>query len=213
MSNENVSVQPIDRSNNIPIGSIEEAEREGLDVSVYPTCARPQPHRGIRGCDWFDKCVVAAKGKSGPRNYGVEAILGAAQGGGFSKFNTNCMWIADHETMYSKNGGALKVIAAEGEKYETGESVSVDPLTNNPCHQKAPNATRRKIRVEVEVPKYPRPGENPALLTDVLRAESIEAEKERLANEARAKAYGLADAITPIDERSSGAGKGRKTAG
>ena len=213
MANESVSVQPIDRSNNIPVGSITEAEAEGLDVSVYPTCARPAPHRGIRGCAWFDKCVVSAKGKDGPKYYGVELVKGASQGGGFTKFNESCMWIADHAANYPKNGGALKVIAAEGESYEKVDSISVDALTGEPCNQKAANAVRRKTRVKVTVPRYPRPGENPALLTDVLRAESIEAEKERLSNEATARAYGLAESIAPIDERPSGSGKGRKATG
>lgn len=213
MGNERASVLPVDYSNAVPVGSIEEAEKEGLDVSVYPTCARPAPQRGIRGCQWFDKCVVAAKGKNGPRKYGVELVKGTVQGGGFTKFNADCMWIADHHETYPKNGGALKVIAAEGETYEKVDSIAVDALTGKPCNQKAPNAVRRKTRVVVEVPKYPRPGENPALLTDVLRAESIEAEKERLAHEAQARAYGLEGSLPAIDQRDAGGGKGRKTAG
>lgn len=213
MSNEKASVMPVDRSSNVPIGTTEEAEKEGLDVAVYPTCARPAPHRGIRGCAWFDKCIVSAKGKAGPKNYGVEVVKGASQGGGFTKFNETCMWIADHAENYPKNGGSLKVIASEGETYEKVDSIAVDALTNEPCNQWAANAVRRKVRVKVTVPKYPRPGENPALLTDVLRAESIEAEKERMSHEATARAYGLGESIPAIDERAAGQGKGRKTAG
>lgn len=210
---EQVSIQQIDKSNNVPIGSIEEAERENLDVSTYPTCARPNQNRGIRGCDWFDRCVVSAKGKNGPRNYGVEIVKGVSQGGGFHRMCTNCMWIAEHASDYPKNGSALKVVASEGETFEQVTSIAVDALTGEPCKQKHPNAVREKRRVPVKVEAYPRPGQNVSLLTDVLRAESIEAEKERLADEAKARAYGLEQSLPAIDERPAGSGKGRKTAG
>lgn len=209
---DEVSVSPLERSI-IPIGTVEEAQREGLDVTQYATCGRPNPASGVVGCAWRHKCIVSAKDVSGPRNYGVEILKGASQGGGFVKVTRNCMWIADHEPDIVRNGGALKVIANENETFEKIDTIAINSATREPTHQKDPMAIREKRRVKETVKPYPRPGENPMLLTDVLRAESIEAEKERRSDDATARAYGLGHTIPPIDKRPSGPDGGRKAAG
>ena len=209
---EHVSVQPIERSAR-PVGTIEEAQAENLDPTVYPTCSRPNRVNGVVGCAWFDKCRVSAKGVSGPRNYGIEIIKGPAQGGGFVRINTDCMWIADHAENYEKNGGAVKVKAEEGQENVIVQGTLVSKKDGKPTFQGDPMGIRKKMAVPVVVPPYPRPGQNPALLEDMIRAESIESEKERRTDEAKARAYGLADAVTPIDKRPAGANAGRKAAG
>lgn len=140
-------------------------------------------------------------------------MKGKHSGGGFVKMKSNCMWIADHIADIESNGGALKVIANEGESFDTVTSIAVNGMTGEPTKQKDPLAIRKKMRVKVEVTPYPRPGQNPALLTDVLRAESIEAEKERRTDEATAKAYGLEHTIPPVDKRPSGPDGGRAAKG
>ena len=205
-------VQPINTSN-VPVGTVQEAEAEGLDVTAYATCCKPNPVTGVVGCEWFHKCRVSAKGVSGPRNYGLEIMKGKVQGGGFVRIATNCMWIADHADNFEKNGGAVKVIANEGEKFDQVMGIAINSATKQPTHQKDPQAIRRRQRVTTEVPPYPRPGQNPALLTDVLRAESIEAEKERRSDEATARAYGLEGTIPAIDKRDAGRDGGRKATG
>lgn len=208
----NISVQPIERSP-LPVGTLAEAEREGLDPTQYATCSKPNRVTGVLGCSWFDRCRVSAKGQAGPKNYGIEIMKGKAQGGGFVREKADCMWIADHAQDAEDNKGAIKVIANEGETFEQVTGVMVNSATGEPTHQKDPQGVREQRRVVVTVPKYPRPGENPALLTDVLRAESIEAEKERRSDEAHARAYGLPDAIPAIDKRDAGPAGGRKAAG
>jgi hypothetical protein len=212
VSEEHVNIEPIERSP-IPVGSVAEAEAENLDPAVYATCSRPNPTSGNVGCAWYHKCKVSAKGQSGPRNYGVEIIKGKHQGGGFLKAAANCMWIADRYENYVRNGGALKVIAEEGQEFERVSGVLVNKLTGEPTVQGDMNAKRRVMRVKEKVQPYPRPGDNMALLTDILRAESIEAEKEQRDNDARAEAYGLGHTIPPIDQRSAGKDGGRKAAG
>lgn len=209
---ETVNIEPIER-NPIPVGTIAEADKEGLDPTVYATCSRPNKVNGNIGCPWFDRCRVSAKGESGPRNYGVEIVKGKSQGGGFLKLSASCMWIADRVENYEKNGGALKVIANEGESFEKVTGILVNKVTGEPTKQGDLNAKREIRRVSETVPEYPRPGQNVALLTDVLRAESIEAEREHRENDARAKAYGLGSTITPLDKRSSGPNEGRKASG
>lgn len=198
---------------NIPVGTIAEAEAEGLDVTQYATCCKPNPVTGVVGCEWFHKCRVSAKGVSGPRNYGLEIMKGKVQGGALVRIATNCMWIADHAENFEKNGGAVKVIANEGEDFDQVMGIAINSATRQPTHQKDPQAIRRRQRVTTKVPPYPRPGENAALLTDVLRAESIEAEKERRSDEATAKAYGLEHTIAPIDKRDARGDGGRKASG
>lgn len=209
---ETANIIPIER-NPKPVGTLAEAEAENLDPRSYPTCSRPNPVTGVVGCPWFDKCVVSAKGQSGPRNYGVEIIKGRVHGGGFVRLNTDCMWIADHAQTIEKNGGSIKVVANEGEDNEIVTGVTVSKATGELTHAADPAGIRKQRRIKVPVPKYPRPGENPVLLTDMLRAEAIEAEKERRQDESRARSYGLEHTIAPLDKRSSGADGGRKASG
>lgn len=205
-------VTPLERSP-IPIGSLEEAQRENLDPSQYPTCARENKMLGVRGCDWYDKCVVSAKGVNGPRNYGIEVIKGKSTGGGFVRSKADCMWIADHVENIVRNGGSLKIIAEEGETFPMVTGVAVNAATGKETFQKDPQAIRKKIRKDVLVPKFARPEDNEALMQDVLRAESMEMEKEIRANEQRAKNYGLESPTAPLDKRSPGSGKGREAKG
>lgn len=206
------NVSPIQRSA-VPVGSIAEAERENLSPTEYATCCRPNPVNGVIGCSWFAKCRVSAKGESGPKNYGIEVMHPKAVGGDFVRFNTDCMWIADHIDDLERNGGALKVVANEGEDLEIVTGILVSNATGDPTFDRDPNAHRETRRVKVKVPAYPRPGENPMLLTDVLRAESIEAEKERRSDEARARGYGLESTISPVDKRDARSDGGRKAPG
>lgn len=209
---ETVKVEPVEQ-NPRPVGTLAEAMAENLDPAAYATCSRPNKVTGNIGCPWFDKCRVSAKGESGPRNYGVEIMKGRVQGGGFVRFKTDCMWIADHAEGYEKNGGVVKVIANEGEEFERISGIMVRNDTGDPTFDKDPMGHREVRRVKEKVPPYPRPGQNQALLVDMLRAEAIEAEKERRHDENVAVRYGLENAVTPLDKRSSGPDEGRKASG
>ena len=207
-----VNVEPIERSP-IPVGSIDEAQAQGLDPTQYATCSRRNPITGNLGCSWFDKCVVSAKGVNGPKNYGIEIIKGKQVGGGFLRTAADCMWIADHAENVVKNQGSVKVIANEGEEYEVVTGVLINKQTGKETFQGDPLGKRKKVRKQMVVPAYSRPEDNEALIVDVLRAEAIGAEKERVTDEQRARNYGLGSTITPIDKRPSGPGKGRKAEG
>jgi hypothetical protein len=209
---EQVNVSPIER-NPLPIGSIEEAQAQGLDPTQYPTCAKPNKLTGLIGCGWWDKCIVSAKGVNGPKNYGVEIIKGKNTGGGFLRTKADCMWIADHAENIVANKGSIKIIAEEGEEFEMVTGVVVNKQTKQETFQGDPLGQRRKVRKKVLVPPFARPEDNEALMVDVLRAESIELEKERRTDEQRARNYGLESTIAPLDKRSGGQGKGREAKG
>lgn len=209
---ETVNIEPLERSP-IPVGTVDEAQAQGLDPTQYSTCSRPNKLTGNVGCAWFDKCIVSAKGQSGPKNYGIEIIKGKQVGGGFLRTAADCMWIADHAETIVSNKGSVKVVANEGEEYEVVTGVLVNKQTGKETFQGDPLGKRKKVRKMMAVPAYSRPEENEALIVDVLRAEAIGVEKERVADEQRARNYGLGSTIAPLDKRPSGSGKGRKAEG
>jgi len=206
-------VAPIQQAQ-VPVGTIAEAQAQGLDITQYNTCAKRNPAAEIKGCPWYDKCRVSAKGESGPRNYGIEIIKGKNTGGGFVRLKNDCMWIADHMENVERNGGSFKIIAEEGESFEVVEGAMVLKSDNTKTtFQGDPMGIRKRIRRTVEVPKFMRPEDNEALMLDVLRAESMKLEKERRADENRARNYGVPDAITPVDKRDARGDGGRKATG
>lgn len=196
---------------NVPIGTLAEAQAEGLDVTAYPTCARPNPVTGVKGCPWFNRCIVSAKGKSGPKNYGVQIIKGKAVGGGFMNRTVDCMWIADQIERIEANKGSLHVIAEEGEEYELLTKVAVNQSTNEVVAVNGPNTKRKERKVKVRVEPWPRPGQNVEILQDMMRAETAQQEKERKRVESRERNLGLE--VSPIDKRDAGKGKGRSASG
>lgn len=205
-------VAPIEQINR-PVGTIAEVQAEGLDISTYPTCAKRNPAQEIVGCPWHDKCRVSARAVDGPKNYGIEVLYGRAIGGEMVRMKNDCFWIADHADDIEKNGGSIKVIANEGEEFDMVTSIAVNSGTGEPTFQKDPLAKREMRRVKVKVPKYPRPGENPAMLSDLLRAESAENERKRRTDESIARNYGLEGTIAPLDKRDAGRDAGRKATG
>lgn len=207
-----MNVTPILKSPT-PIGTIAEAEQEGLDPTVYATCARPNKIQGIVGCPFHDKCRVSAKAQSGPKFYGVDIMHGEAQEGGFARSTVDCMWIASHIEDIERNGGSLSVIAEEGETYDKVTSVLVNNQTGLPTeNQYDRDAHRAETRVKVKVGAWPRPSENRDLLKDVLRSERAQAERERRTSDNLAKNLGLSGTITPVDKRNAGQSQGRAKA-
>lgn len=208
-----VDVQPVNQSG-IPVGSIAEAEREGLDPTVYATCSRPSKQTSVIGCQYFDQCRVSAKGVNGPRCYGVEIIQGPALGGYMVRNAVDCMWIANQIDNIEDNKGSLRVIADEGEEFQKIASVLVDNATNevspNPFNT---NARREERVVPFKVPSWPRPGENKLLLHDMLRAETMKQEKERRSSENLTRNLGLGDTIAPLDKRDANGARGGKAKG
>lgn len=210
---EQVNVQPVNASP-VPVGTFEEAQREGLSPTAYATCSKPNTLTGNIGCPHFDKCRVSAKGSHGPRNYGVEIIQGPAFGGYMVRNSVDCMWIANQIDNIEDNKGSIRVIAEEGEEFMKPASVLIDNATNqisdNPFNQ---NARREERLVPFKVPKWPRPGENKLLLHDMLRAETMKIEKERRANENLTRNLGLGDTVAPLDKRDAGGARGGKAKG
>lgn len=207
-----VVVQPI-YQNPIPIGTIAEAEAEGLSPQVYSTCAKPNPTTQTIGCPYYGTCMVSAKGVSGPKNYGIQIIKGQSQGGGMVTTLANCMWLAQKASQYESNGGSVSVIAEEGETIDRVTRIAVNNVTGDVAKKYDRDVHREDRRIKVLVEKWPRPGQNPELLSDLLRSEMAASDKERRRDENLARNLGHGDAVAPLDKRASrGHGGGKEKA-
>lgn len=206
------SIQPINQSP-VPIGSIPELEADNLDPTVYASCSRPNPVTGIVGCPFYSTCMVSAKGKDGPRNYGVQIFKGPGQGGGMTTMSASCMWLAQHARVYERNDGSVRVIANEGETFDKVTRIAINNQTNEVAGKYDRDVRREDRRIKVKVQPYPRPSENAELLTDMLRAEMAQTEKERRTGENLARNLGLSETIAPIDKRDAGRHGGGKAKG
>ena len=186
----------------MPIGTIAEAEEMNLSPAVFATCARPNPATGVVGCVWFDKCRVSAKGKDGPKNYGCHYFKGKGQGGARTTNVYDCMWIASHIHDIERNGGALRVVAEEGQTIERVTGVSINNATGQvETNPYAVGTHRDDMRITEVVKPFPRPKDNPELIQAVLSAEVVAQEMERRSDESLAVATGNFHAIAPVDKR------------
>ncbi len=156
-----------------PIGTLEEIQKEGLDPRVVPCChKRVVTADGVQvlGCWWLThkRCKLAIRGVSGPRRFGTEVIEGKALGGHLIRGVHDCFAIADAKENVEENGGALRIVAEEGEE--------IDIITTSPDGS-VPDAVNPVVgsmnpqRVRVRVKPFPRPGNNPSIAEELLKAE------------------------------------------
>lgn len=200
-----------------PQGKIHEMEAAGLDPTRYGSCAPRNKITGVVGCSEYHRCRMSFRGDRspdvGPENMGVE-IIKAGSTMPIPRNTVDCMWVAQHRDDIVDNGGAITVLALGGESYEKVTTVIFDPVTGKECTQYQPGCQREERQVEIRVPKYPRPGQQPKHLHEGLKSASREKMKEELEREQRARAYGLR-AEEPLDAGRPAvrAGKGKKPEG
>ena len=151
-----------------PVGTVAEVLAEGLDASAIPTCSKPVKNGGEwvnKGCALRHMCKLAIRDEAGPQFYGIEYIKGKVMGGRTVRGVRDCFYIANNKDVIEENGGSLRIVAREGEMFKM---VEAGPATNY----------KDRI-VDVEVPKFPRPGENAELAEELLKAITRSEEKER----------------------------------
>ena len=143
-----------------PVGTVVELQKDGVDTAIVPTCSLPvvnaQGETVVVGCQWakakdengMPKCNLSVKFKSGPRMYAVAEFKGEKNGGGTVVNERDCQWIAQHKETVENQGGVLRVVAGEGQEYETYTSVRED--------DKNPLSTRVYKTVKKTVAPYHR---------------------------------------------------------
>lgn len=208
-----------------PVGTLDELEELGLSPQHYPSCSQPNRMTGNRGCNHWYECPMSYKGKSsseggGPRRHAWEI---ARRGKPLLRVEGECWDIAKRISDIQDNKGAVRIIADEGQTYKklTGIAVKtfVDPTTdevkkvvakNGEYH--LPNVKREDMVVDFVVKPFPRPVDNTTIATDVVTAQAIRSEQERISGEAFPRALGVTGGGTPLDKRNrkrdKGAGEG-----
>jgi hypothetical protein len=204
-----------------PVGALDELQELGLSPAHYPSCSEPNPMIRNRGCDYWFQCPMSYKGKpsaegGGPRRHAWEI---ARRGKPLLRVEGECWDIAKRIGDIQDNKGAVRIIADEGESYQklTGIAVKtfVDPQTdetkkviakNGEYH--LPNVRREDMVVDFVVKPFPRPAENTAIATDVVTAQAVRSEQERIRGEAFPRALGVTGGGTPLDKRNRKRDKG-----
>jgi len=203
-----------------PVGTVDELQDLGLDPAIFPSCQRPNKAAGIRGCDEYGKCPLSCKGKDsssggGPRRFAWERIF---RGRPIRRVEGECWQLARDQEFVELNGGALRVIANEGETYEKLTGIAVKTFVDSEGNvQKVvakdgeyhlPNVQREDRVVPFLVKPFPRPSQNIDLATDLITAEAVRKEHERIQREAVPRALGIEGTGEPLDKRNKGTRKG-----
>lgn len=152
----------------LPVGTLSEVQAEGLDPSAVPTCGKTVKNGNetiVRGCPYRHQCKLAIRDEAGPQFFAVEYMKGKDMGGRTVRGVRDCFYIAINKDTIEENKGSLKILAREGEKFKMVEA--------------GPHTGYKDQIVEHEVPKFPRPGENPDLAMEQLKAITRAEEEQR----------------------------------
>lgn len=222
---QNLTFNPENRKNGVPegipaepIGTKDEAEALGLEPIHYSTCSRPVS--GVnRGCKFFASCPMSYKGKTleeggGPRIHAYEVVQ---PGQPIRRWEDTCFAMVVRISDIEDNGGAVRIIADEGDTYEKVEGIYIKTFVDEDGNtvkvpaadgeQHYPNVARGDMLVEKTVPAYKRAAENQTIATDIITAQVIAKEQERLRGQAFPAALGLEVGSTPLDKRNRRGGK------
>lgn len=156
----------------LPVGTLAEIQAEGLDPAAVATCGKLVKSGSevvIRGCPYRKECKLAIRDEAGPQNFGIEYIKGKTMGGRTVRAERDCFYIALNKDIIEENGGSLRIVAHEGETFKVVEA--------------GPHTGYKDVILDKVVRKFPRPGENPDLAMEQLKAMTRAEEKERISNQ------------------------------
>jgi hypothetical protein len=205
----------------MPIGTVDELEELGLNLSHFGSCAVPNKAGGIRGCSEAPRCPLSCKFKKfkdggGPRRVGWERIF---RGQPIRRMDGECWDLSRDKVFVEDNGGAVRIVANEGESYKklTGVAVKtfvdatgeVQKVLAKQGEYHLPNVQREDMVIDILVKPFVRPSENPVIATDVITATVLREESARIQAESVGRALGLAGAGAPLDKRNKRAGEGK----
>ncbi|MGQ0721019.1 MAG: hypothetical protein ACT4PE_05525 [Candidatus Eiseniibacteriota bacterium] len=184
---------PLDRHIHLPIGTREEIEAQGMDPAFVACCAPPTKDGSVKGCAWWEKCQFHRKALGGfkgegPKNVGFYMRTANSDGAQQREGVAPCFrFVATLQPrmlngLDRKNRGqdheVIQVIAQEGEKIVVREWKTVAPDGGN----KSKDYRMKSSIVEMTVPKFPRPGENPGVTYDN-QLDQRAADRERRASD------------------------------
>lgn len=179
------------------VGTLDELEEARLPVELFPSCSAGSTARGIRGCQFEDRCTMSYRGMKvedggGPRNHGWEHIKGPVEGGAIVRSVQPCYWGVSRQDVVNENGGVLRVIADEGEEIEI--------LTTAPKPKPTDPLNREQMLLKIPVRPFKRLNENQKVAQAMLRADLTKKEEQRVANERAGEILGVGTS-TPLNRR------------
>jgi hypothetical protein len=158
----------------MPQGTLEELRREGIDPRNVASCHESGPR--VRGCPFWNECPFDKpqngrfKGQ-GPKYVGY--FLQTDEGARKEDFMVCHAFVrtmkgrqdsgAIHRMQGFKNAEIIRIVAQEGEKITTKTWVPINP-------EDRLNGRYKEKFEPIDVPKYPRPGENPMVTYEQMLA-------------------------------------------
>ena len=197
-----------------PVGTLDEIQSRKMPAKFFGTCSEPDIDGRSAGCPLFHECTMSYKGLpaaegGGPRNHCWERIKDAANGGGIVRNVQPCYWgVAQQDTAH-ENGEVLRIIADEGEEYETLTEV---PIPTKGADQNGFKVWEKQL-VKATVPAFKRLGQEEKLARHELRASILQSEQEKRREQQQAKRLGVEADAPALDKQFRGGGKGAKKEG
>lgn len=157
--------------NPIPQGTPDELRAAGLDPAKVGSCA-PRSE-GVRGCPLDPECIFGQaryggfKGVSGPHNIGYykREVDGTQKQDvmtchGFVRSLVRRMRAGDIAREEGKPHEQIRIIAQEG------EWITINPIVQTDPNDKRVTAEWKRDPHKIQVPKHPRPSDNPQITYD-----------------------------------------------
>lgn len=197
-----------------PVDTLDAVLSHNLPPRIFPSCAEPSADETVRGCQHWYECTMSYKGLpladgGGPRNHCWERIKSAGNGGGIVRNVQPCYWGVAQQENVMLNKEVLRVIADEGEEYESLTTVP-DPAGGR---DNLGFFKWDEKLLKLRVPAFERLGEQKKLARHELRASIIQRDQKKVREEHAAKTLGIQGAETPLDRRGRGKGQGGKSEG
>lgn len=161
-----------------PVGSKDRLIELGKNPAEWASCSEPDGIKNI-GCYQWHRC----KWKFGkPKNFGVLMVKPTDSGPVSNRIPMACFTYIQVGPQIRGNGGALKIVAQEGESIRIRGTKSRDP--NNPNHISQRALTKDDPEANVVVQPFPDPGErgdfdSARMLAEVRAEMEAESEAER----------------------------------
>lgn len=146
---------------------LETLKKLGLDPKQYPTCS-PYVQGQPGGCRKWAKCKVPKEKRGDPQELGIR-LLKVGPGGPLPGVNDikTCYHVPDMAEPIRLNGGAIKILAYEGEEIP----MVVETVTEKMV---AGEGLKRFVERSIQKVKVPAFKDNIDLLADAMAAGEIE---------------------------------------
>lgn len=176
----------------MPVGTMEEIEAQGLDPDAVATCHKRDKEHGVRGCPVWSSCKFHLRDRNGgvwkkgegPRNIGYYLKTSRAdQSHAVENFMPCYVFVLSLEHRMragraardeGKDHEVIQIIGQEGDKIYVKRYENLAADGGN----RSGDIRQRSVPVEITIPKFLRPSQNPGVTYDQILRERQEAREE-----------------------------------